>query len=108
MYIWQADYDRARHYSTLATQQFLLVSYYTLVNIIKEITPVVVYVKVCRVDSSFLQDANICFYSCQFKNHKKEKVKIALKLDEPSLNSKHKIMHQQRKIYQTVLLSLFL
>lgn len=76
---------------------------------IKETTPVVlVYVKVCHVDSSFLQDANICFYSCQFKNKKKEKVKIALKLDEPSLNSKHKIMHQQRKIYQTVLLSLFL
>lgn len=101
MYVWQADYDRARHYSTLATQQFLLVSYNTLVNIIKETTPVVlVYVKVCHVDSNFLQDANICFYSCQFKNHKKEKVKIALKLDEPNLNSKHKIMHQQKKIKQ--------
>lgn len=46
MYIWQADYDRARHYSTLATQQFLLVSYYTLVNIIKETITLVGHVSV--------------------------------------------------------------
>lgn len=76
MYIWQADYDRARHYSTLATQQFLLVSYYTLVNIIKEITPVVVYVKVCRVDSSFCRMQTFVSIVVNLKITKKKMLKL--------------------------------
>lgn len=48
-----------------------------------------------------MQDAKNCFYSCQFKYHKKkEKVKIVWKSNVPRLNLEHNIMHQQKKIKQ--------